>query len=145
MALSEFIFENLRWKLAALVVAVFVWFSIQLAIWRSSNEGPAQVLRHQRVGVLTTPGDPRTFRIEPPEVDLVVSSLVSDVKPPSDSRIQILVDLTEFPDVTELIREVLVRTPEGIKALRTDPRAVSVFVERTNEPGLFQLKSVTKP
>ena len=32
MALRDYIFENLRWKLAAVLVAVLVWFSIQLAI-----------------------------------------------------------------------------------------------------------------
>ena len=72
MLLHDYIFENLRWKLAALLLAVLAWFSIQLAMRKGFGNWRAQTLRNQPVQVLTAPSDLRAFRIDPAEVEVVL-------------------------------------------------------------------------
>jgi hypothetical protein len=137
MQLHEYIFENLRWKLAALLLAVLAWFSIQLAIRKGFGDWRAQTLRHQPVQVVTAPSDLRAFRIVPAEVDVVLRPRPGTLKNMSEQPVQVFVNLTDLPNVTGLIREVLVYTQGQYEVLRTEPKAVSVYVEPTAVPKTF--------
>lgn len=145
MALRDYIFENWRWKLAALLLAVVAWFSIQLAIRNGFGEWRAQTLRRQPVQVLTAPSDLRAFRIEPAEVDLVLRPRTGTFKNLSEQPVQVFVNLTDIPDVTALIREVLVSAQGQYEVLRTEPKAVSVYVEPIGLAKGILTNSVTNP
>jgi hypothetical protein len=120
MALRNFVLNNLRWKITALLLAMLVWFVIKFAIYRGVG-GRSQVLHHQPVTVLKAPEDPRVFRIDPPTVDVVVQSTGGIDR----DDLQIFVNLTTMPDVGSVIKQVLVRAADSAK-LRVEPPYVVV-------------------
>jgi hypothetical protein len=141
--LRDYIFENLRWKLSALLLAVLTWFSIQFAIRRGFGEWRAQTLNNQPVLVLTAPGDPRAFRIQPAGVDVVLRPRPGTLKNLSDQTVRVFVNLTDIPDVVGVIREVHVHTQGLFEVLRTEPQVV--LVEQINTVKDIPTNSVTTP
>ncbi len=127
MAWRDYIVENLRWKLAALVLAVFAWFAIELSIWNDPARGLTKIVPGQTVAVLLVPGDSRTFRIDPPTVDVVLRSTAAGMRNLERQRLAVFVNLTEAPNVPGLTRVVLVNAADEVEVLRVEPKAV--FVE----------------
>ena len=142
MPLRDYIFENLGWKLAALLLAVLVWFSIQFAIRKGGDSG-VRTLRNQPVHILTASGDARIFNIQPLEVDVLLRPRSGPLKNLSDQEVQVFVNLTDIPDVTGPMREVLVYTKGQFEVLRTEPKVV--YVERIGGPKDTLTNRVTKP
>jgi len=140
MALRDYIFENLGWKLAALVLAVAAWLSIRFA-----GEWGAQRLNSLPVQVMTTPGDNRAFRVDPARVDVIVRATPSTLKNLSDQQVRVFVNLTDIPDVpgVGIIREVLAYSPNQIQVVRIEPKAVSI--ERIGGEKDTLTNSITKP
>jgi hypothetical protein len=120
MSLRAFLLNNLRWKLTALLLAMLVWFVIKFAIYRGVG-GHSQMLRRQPVMVLKAPEDPRVFRIDPPQVDVVVQSSGGMDR----DDVQVFVNLTTMPDVGSVVKQVLVRAADSAK-LRVEPPFVVV-------------------
>ena len=143
MACRDYIVENLRWKIAALVLAVFAWCAIELSIWKDQALGQARVVANQAVAVLSASGDARTFRIDPPEVSVVLRSTAAGVRNLEHQRIFAFVNLAEAPEATELSRIVLVHAPEGVEVLRIEPR--TVYVEQINPRKEAATNSQNKP
>jgi hypothetical protein len=139
MSLRDLVLNNLRWKLTALLLAMLVWFVIKVAIHKGATGGPNQVLRHQPVMVLKAPDDPRSFRIDPPQVDVVVQG----AKELGPDDLQVFVNLTKWPeDVPSLFKPVLVRAADSSK-VRVQP--LFVMVERVAPPEASLSNPLKKP
>jgi hypothetical protein len=139
MAYRDFILNNLRWKVTALVLAMLVWFVIKFAIYKGATGGREQILRHQPVLVLTTPDDPRLFRVEPAHVDVVIQG-TKELQP---DDVQVFVNLSLWPEgVNSALKQVLVRGTQATKT-RVDPPFV--MVERVSPPEATLRNSLKKP
>jgi hypothetical protein len=122
MSLRDLVLNNFRWKLTAFVLAMLVWFVIKFAIYKGATGGLNQILRHQPVMVLKAPDDPRSFRIDPPQVDVVVQG----AKELGPDDLQVFVNLTTWPeDLNSAFKPVLVRAADSTK-VRVQPRFVMV-------------------
>lgn len=124
MALRDFVLNNFRWKLTALLLAMLVWFVIKFAAYKEFTGGRNQVFRNQPVMVLKAPDDTRAFRIDPPTADVVVQA----TKELEGDDVEVLLDLTTMPDVNSALKQVLVRSAEPVKVIRTEP--AFILVER---------------
>ena len=128
MAYRDYIVENFRWKLAALLVAIFSWFGIQFAKWKGLGDPRVHTLLRQPVRVLVRPTDPYTYRIEPPEVDVILRLNDNELAAVSPDSVQVFVHLADIPDVPGALRNVRVHSLNNVTVIRTEPRAV--YVER---------------
>src|SRR6188508_675822 len=100
MPFRAMVVDNLRWKLTALMLALLVWCVIRFSLYSGTSLN--QVLLHQPVMVLKTPIDPRTFRIQPPEVTVVLQAN----KQLHAADIEAFIDLTSMPDVDSAFKRV---------------------------------------
>jgi len=121
MALPQVFLHNFRWKLTALILALLVWMGIKFAIYREATGGENQILRRQPVMVLKAPEDTRVFRVDPPQVDV----LVQGTKELSNDDVQVFVDLTQMPEVNTALKQVVVRATDSTK-VRAEPSYVTV-------------------
>lgn len=135
MALRDFILNNFKWKLAALIFAIFVWYGIQVILNKGiqPNQLPNVDYRNytflrQTVLVVTNPDDTRSFRVAPPKVDVVIRSTASALNKLTETDIKVFVNLIDVAEGLEESKEVLVYVPEGIIVydIRVDPAAVKV-------------------
>jgi hypothetical protein len=139
MAYRDFILNNLRWKVTALVLAMLVWFVIKVAIYKGATGGREQILRRQSVLVLTAPDDPRLFRLEPAIVDVFIQG-TKELQP---DDVQVFVNLSLWPEgVNSALKQVLVRGTQATKT-RVDP--LFVMVERVSPPEATLRNSLKKP
>jgi hypothetical protein len=137
MALRNLVLNNFRWKITAWVLAMLLWFSVKFTIYKGSH----QVLRHQPVLILKGADDPRTFRLQPPEVDVILQS----TKELHKDDIEVYVNLSTLPiDVESAFKQVLVRGAEDSKIIRVEPVSF-VLVEQASPPGLSLTNSLKKP
>jgi hypothetical protein len=121
MALRDLFLYNYRWKITALLLAIGVWSVIQFAIYRGVTGGRTQVLRSVSVMVVKAPDDSRTFRVDPPQVDVVFQAtrvLTAD-------DVEAFVNLTTMPDVNSALKQVLVRAAD-VSRVRVEPPFVLV-------------------
>jgi hypothetical protein len=130
MAMREFVLNNFRWKLTALVLAMLVWFVIKFPAFRGITGGRSQTLTGQTIMVLKTPGDPRVFRILPPQVAVTVQAsrdLQAD-------DLEVFVNLTAMADVDTTYKQVLVRGGDGARIISIQPWGVNVERVGPNRP-----------
>ncbi len=130
MPLRDLVLHNFLWKLTALLLAMLLWFSVKFTIYKGSH----QILRRQPVLVLKSADDPRIFRIQPPEVDVVVQS----TKELHKDDIEVYVNLSTLPmDVDSAFKLVLVRGAEDSKIIRVEPVSY-VLVEQLKPPSTLR-------
>ena len=122
MAVPDIIAHNFRWKLTALLLAMLVWFVIKFAIYREITGGRDQILERRPVMVLKAPDDTRVFRVDPPQVDVVVRAS----REVSSEDVEVFLNLTTMPDVNSALKQVLVRASGATKVVRTEPPFVLV-------------------
>lgn len=131
MTARDILLNNLRWKLAALVLAVFVWFIIQFGGFAPPEHALSPALqdhtfRRMPVLALVAPGDDRQFQMTPEIVDVTVKLRFGDLKRPIEKSIKVFVNLVDRPDFTEDIASVYAYAPPGIEIVKIDPPDVSV-------------------
>jgi hypothetical protein len=149
MSLRRFIEHNYWLKLFSLVLATLIWFIIRPLAIQTGNRG--EKIRIQQptflqtsgtltgsfsrlpVVVLSSAADPRSFRIEPPEVSVEVSADKEVMKDLLARDIQVLVDLTDLlvtrppgQFTNALARKLTVNTPPGVALVRVEPSAVRI-------------------
>jgi hypothetical protein len=129
MALREFVLNNFRWKLTSLLLAVLVWFLIRSAIYKETTGGRNQVLTQEPVLVLKAPGDPRVFRIVPPEVEVTVRA-ARELHP---EDLEVFVDLRDLPDVPSKSKQVLVRSAQASQLSVIGVKPWGVTVEQVGD------------
>jgi hypothetical protein len=136
MPARDVVLDNFRWKLTALLLAMLVWFAIKTTISRGSH----QILRHRPVQVLKAPDDPRTFRIQPSEVTVVVQS----TRQIGGEDLEVFVNLTTMPMGLDVVyKQVLVREAEAVVVTRVEPPVVTV--ERILPAGLSLTNTLRTP
>jgi hypothetical protein len=142
MAWRDLMVKNLRWKLGALIMAVFVWFIIQFAISKGIkpsdhplSEGRTQTFSQQPVLVMTTPGDARAIRINPSKVDVIVRSTASVLNKLNESDIKAFVKLAGPPDPQKTTNAVFVFVPTRAEIYEIQVSPSTVTVESTSQPG----------
>lgn len=128
MALRNFILNNFKWKVIALVLAILVWFVIQIGGFKP-QENPlsgfsSETFYRYPVLSLIKPEEARSFRLEPPTVNLRVRGNVNTLNKVAN-RIKVFVNLMDMPDAGG-VKEVLIHAPEGVDVLKVDPPFVSV-------------------
>ena len=141
MSLPDFILRNFRWKAGALILAVFVWFLIQLAIsegFRPSESLLAdfqeETFLEQPVHVLTAPTDTHRFKVTPDRVLVTIRANASVLKRLTVADIRAFVDLADWVDSTNLVTGAR-RMSTRLKALPfVDQVAWAVTVERIELP-----------
>src|SRR5437016_3315940 len=79
MGFRDYILNNYRWKLGALVSALLVWGIIKYAIWAGVPVAAlggfsSRTLAEQTVRVLTIASDGRRFKIHPAKVDVTLQA-----------------------------------------------------------------------
>jgi hypothetical protein len=120
MAAPDFVLNNFRWKLTALLLAMLSWFAIKFAIYKGIA-GRNQSLRHQTVLVLKAPDDHGSFRVQPPEVDVTVQA----TKQLRGEDLEVFVNVAGMPrDVDSAFKQVQVRGPEVSKVVGIQPAPV---------------------
>ena len=141
MSLPDFILKNFRWKAGALILAVFVWFLIQLAIsegFRPSENLLAdfqeETFLEQSVHVLTAPTDSHRFKVTPDRVLVTIRANASVLKRLTATDIRAFVDLVDSTNAVAGAGAVRVHTPEGVarSSIKVKPEAVTV--EKLDSP-----------
>lgn len=122
MAKRDLILKNFWWKLVSLLLAVFTWFSIQLARFRSGQD---LVFSNVPVQVLRNPTDATIYRVHPASVEVSAHFESGALKTISERDIQVFVDMIQQSELGTVVRTVLVGAPEGV-VVRVEPSAVSV-------------------
>jgi hypothetical protein len=134
MPLRDLVLYNFRWKLTALMLAMLLWFSVKFTIYKGSH----QILRGLPVLILKGADDPRTFRIEPAQVDVVLRA----TKELRKEDVEVYVNLSTLPmDMDTAFRQILVR---GAEDFRVEPLSYAL-VEQISPPGLVLTNTLRKP
>lgn len=141
MAVPDLILNNFRWKAGALTMAVFIWFLIQFAISKGyrPRETPLTDTRDHTfpdvsVLVLAAPDDPQVFRATPAKVEITIRATPLALNQLTQDDIRAFVDLSETTNLVSELKDVLVRTPNGVDLTSIRVKPPSVKVERSNGP-----------
>ena len=137
MSLREIIATNFWWKLTSLLVATGIWFgfhsgdklSFQIRDDFAAVNGTRDFVRHP-ITLMKNATDNRNARIEPKEVDIIVSGETDALRKISGKEIQAFVDLTEIKDDTTTVR-IQVFTPRGIRLESVNPPQARLFFTKT--------------
>lgn len=141
MSLRDFILNNFRWKLSALILATLVWFIIQFAIWKGFRpaETPLTDYRsytfvRQPIRVLTQAGQDGMFRVIPETADVIVRSTPSALNRLTDTDIKLFVNLVDAPEQLDEIKPILVYVPESVEVYNVRISPAAVKVQRVTRP-----------
>jgi hypothetical protein len=145
MSIRRFIEHNYWLKLFSLMLATLIWFIVwTLAVQTGKRGDEIKVLPQSGpaflqsgvivtgefsrlpVFVLSSAAEPRSFRVEPADVKVVVSGEKDLVASLSKNDIQAVVDLTERQSTNAFAGTVRVNTPPGVKLVKVEPPAVRV-------------------
>jgi hypothetical protein len=126
MAARDAIFNNFRWKLTALLLAMLVWFVIKYALYRGFTGARDQIVPRCAVVLLKAADDPRVFHLDPPLVDVIVQS----PKELTTDDLEVFVNLTTLPDVNTALKQVMVRASDSSKLTVVQVEPAYVTVER---------------
>lgn len=126
MAARDLVLNNFRWKLTALLLAMLVWFVIKYSLYRGITGARDQVVSKCPVVVLKTADDSRVFRVDPPQVDVIVQS----TRQLTRDDLEVFVILTTMPDVNTALKQVMVRASGSRKLTVVQVEPAYVTVER---------------
>jgi len=132
--IREFIQHNFWLKLISLVLAVIIWFMIQLGIQSdfklTQNPITNPIIQESLalpLQVLTQPGDARVFQVAPREVTITITGEAAVLREISKRDYKAYVDLTLIhhnePMMTEKVR---LHVPSGVTVMAVSPQAVKV-------------------
>ena len=119
--LRQIVGTNFWWKLTALLVATGIWLgfhsgdklSFQIRDEFTTANSTRSFVRHP-ITLMKSSTDTRNARIEPKEVDIVVSGEARSLRKILGKEIQAYVDLTDVKDDTISVR-IQVFIPRGIR------------------------------
>ncbi|HWX19807.1 MAG TPA: CdaR family protein [Candidatus Binatia bacterium] len=133
-ALRKLILQDFWLKLFSFVVAVLIWFTVNIAL---KNEGSLaslslvppeqQVFSNLPVVVLSSAEDVRSVHVNPKEVEVTVQGDPKLLKTLKAQDIRVLLDLTGIGAAQALRKRIEVSTPPGITHVRVYPEEVQVF------------------
>lgn len=133
MAWRAFIQHNFWSKLGSLVLALLLWFYINLLVTRDTpvprnpitNRMTREFVRLP-VRVLCRAGETRVFKLDPDEILVSVTGEAAILKELSSKNFAAFVDLSGFRASRETNQLVRLDIPDGVTVIRLEPRAVNV-------------------
>lgn len=133
MSVRAFIQHNFWLKLFSLLLATLIWFAINFGI-QNEMQLPQNPITNPAtkenlnipVRVLTRPGDPRVFKVEPEEVTVSITGEAAILQAVNSKTISVFVDLTNVRSQRETNQQVRLNIPEGVIVINVSPRAVNV-------------------
>ncbi|MBI2927340.1 MAG: hypothetical protein HYY24_16720 [Verrucomicrobia bacterium] len=140
MPWRELILRNLPWKLLSLFLATVFYVGIRTSIEADFNpfhaSGTAQqtrVLPRLPIGLLTSTGDARGFKIAPTEVEVTVRGQAAAVQALRQTDLDAFVDLVDVQDAIGLKKRIRVHVPSGITVEEVKPQVAQVDRIRPSE------------
>ncbi len=133
--LQGLILRDFWLKLFSFVLAVLIWFTVNIAIQHevspvsSLTLGPLEQITFNRlpVMVMSSAEDVRSFRVDPKEVEVTLQGEGKALKKLQPKDIRVLVDLTGIEAAHDLRKRIEVSTPAGVTHVRVDPEEVQVI------------------
>jgi len=134
MSLRSLILHNFWSKLFSLVLATLIWLAVHFGIQIDfALAQPMQVehlatkqLDHVPIGAVVRPGESRSFRISPAEVNVVVMGSEAALLRVSLDTIHLHVDLTGFRDPVNTNCELHADVPKDLTLMSIAPPSVRV-------------------
>ncbi|MBU6400109.1 MAG: hypothetical protein KGS61_07305, partial [Verrucomicrobia bacterium] len=124
MPWREYLLNRFWLKLFSALLAALIWFTIRSSI------GPITTMSkpfaHVPIVVMTTAADTRAFKVEPSEVEVVLSGTPNRLQNLKTEDILAFVNLTDIQRTAGLVKKIEVHTPAGIALLQVDPPNVRV-------------------
>ena len=132
--LRHLFFKDFWLKLFSFVLAVLIWFTVNIAINKESSGAPAlslipteeRVFSGLPVVVLSSAEDVRSVRVNPKEVEVTVQGEPKQLKNIQPRDIRVLLDLTGIPAAHDMRVRVEVTLPAGLSLVRVNPEEVQV-------------------
>ncbi len=141
MTLRDLALNNLRWKLGALIMAMLIWFIIQIAmsVGLKSPDHPlgdarARILVHRPVLVLSAPHDTLAYRITPSFVDVTVRSASRGLEKLGPDEVQVFVNLIDASTTGKLTKPLFLHLPGKFDLESVIVQPPTVMVERLLKP-----------
>jgi YbbR domain-containing protein len=133
MSLRAFIQHNFWLKLFSVLLATLIWYVIHSWIATGAKQPqnpitsnlPTRSVLRLPIRVLTQPGDPRVFKVEPNEVVVSLTGEAAVLREITRENNSAFVDLTNIRSSRETNQQVRVDIPPGI-AVEIVPRTVNV-------------------
>jgi YbbR domain-containing protein len=133
--MKDLILRNFWLKFFSVALAAVIWLSIHYGIQNQSPMG-AQVVNHLLaqeyirvpVTVITSPGDPRVFRIIPNEVVVMVMADESALRAAANKDFKVSVDLTGFHSNEPAQMVLQSQAPADVTVEEISPSTVTVEV-----------------
>jgi hypothetical protein len=124
-------------KLFSLALAILIWLTISFAIRKEYSPSPLPTLspyNAQRVTyvlpvvVLSSAEDPRSFKVDPKEVQVTVEADPKRLESLQSKEIRALVDLSGIEAANDLLKRIEISTPPGVTHVRVFPQEVKVII-----------------
>jgi YbbR domain-containing protein len=133
MPLREFIEKNFWWKLASIMSAGLIWFTI----YYSSIEGKVIPSKNRAeensalifplpIKVMSSAGEARGFVVTPPDADVTVRGEPAVLDELKKTDVRVYVELDDAKETRAVRKKVLVHTPENVTLKKVVPEEVTV-------------------
>lgn len=130
MSLRELVRNNFGWKAASFVLATLIWLTINDVIHHSlpapSVSSTLRTFSKHPITVMTAAADPRGCAVIPSETTVTLSGPADRLESLAAGEIQVFVDLTALPGAQEVVRQIQVYPPPGVRVLDVSPSSVRV-------------------
>ena len=117
------ILHNFRLKLFSVAIATVIWFAIHYGIRNDLSISQLNINRiNVPVTIIIPPGDPRQFKLNPPEVVVYAVGDLMALR----RGVRVSVDLTAFHPPQSTAEDVHVEAPPEINVIDFNPKTVAV-------------------
>jgi hypothetical protein len=133
MPLQDLILRNFWLKFFSVALATVIWLSIHYGI---QNESPMSQANAKRllvqeyirvpVTLVTRPGDPRVFRINPNEVVVIAVGEETAMRRAASKDFKVSLDLTDFHSTEAIEMELKSQAPADVTVEDISPSTVTV-------------------
>ena len=126
--MRDLVFKNFRVKLASLLSATLLWFTIHLTMPHGA-EIVNRVFAGLPIKILVAPDDSHEFRIEPWTVQIELRGDANVIRALREEQVEVFVKLADTDcGAKQVRRRIQVHPPEGTRLVSVDPE--EVIVER---------------
>jgi hypothetical protein len=132
-ALINLVLRNFWLKFFSIALATVIWLAIHYGVRNELSIGQlninsllAQEYVRVPVTIISTPGDPRLFKITPAEVVVMAVGETAALRKAAEKGIKVNVDLTTFHFRQSAAEEVHADVPTNISVLEISPSTVAV-------------------
>ena len=128
MDLRRIIMHNFGWKVVSIILASLIWVTVDSGLQNRLHSAGVRSFARLPITVMRTAGDERVFRVEPSNVEVVVSGEADLLQSLHPGDIQVFVNLTELTEAKVWRKRIQVHPPPNISVVRVRPAEVVVQV-----------------